>query len=152
MMQEVCGMNGMWEQAVARVDKEDKEQNGKQQGPELAGGANLRGTVSVLVCTCLLPQTTYNATGHGWGLSGIVTARAVLCLRNPKCQKKKQLWAPTDSLRLPHTFQLLCADDRHTLFLLSISHISSYSYTSDSALKPVLHLPALSVHTKIPCV
>lgn len=41
MVQEVCGMDGLREQAVARVDEEDKEQRRDQQGAELADGADL---------------------------------------------------------------------------------------------------------------
>ena len=46
MMQEVCGMDGVREQAVAGIDKEDEEQGGEQQGAELADGADLRDCVS----------------------------------------------------------------------------------------------------------
>jgi hypothetical protein len=62
MVQEICGMNGMREQAVARVDKEDKEQSGKQQGPELADGANLCGT------SVSLGLHGFAGAGHGHDL------------------------------------------------------------------------------------
>lgn len=93
-------MDGLREQAVARVDEEDKEQRRDQQGAELADGADLR-RLSVFVCFHLCTSGHHRQCDGSWLAASRhcdSTRTTVQC-----CSSwKKQLWHQLTA-SFPHT-------------------------------------------------
>ena len=125
MMQEVCGMDGMREQAVACVDKEDEEQGGEQQGAELADGANLWDRVSLALHLFVGTEHEQHLQYDGSWLGTFRHCDSTSGTVPVQCdasKKKERLWHQLTAcaFQLPHS-RPSCAADRHSLFPLSIS-------------------------------